>query len=75
MEGFTGQMEVLGESKVREAIAIVLEGMEGGEKGNVRLGDVIKGVLARVGEGNIDRAELARIVTEVVTQRASGNVG
>lgn len=69
MDEYAGSVETMGEDEIREAVKVVVDGL--GEGGAKNMGQVLKQVIGPGGslEGKpVDRAEVARIVKQVLGQ-------
>lgn len=69
LEEYAGSVETLSEDQIREAVIAVVDGVQGDSKSN--MGQVLKKVIGPGGslEGKpVDRAEVARIVKQVLGQ-------
>ncbi|OBT57348.1 hypothetical protein VE04_02527 [Pseudogymnoascus sp. 24MN13] len=69
MEEYIGEVKTVGEEEIRTVVGGVVEGLrkEAGEK-KVQMGEVLKKVFSKevLGERNVERADVARIVKELL---------
>jgi uncharacterized protein YqeY len=67
MEEYAGNVEVLGEQEIRQAVSKAVESLKSAG-GSLKMGDVLKKVFGPevLGGKNIDKAEVTRIVKETL---------
>lgn len=68
LEEYVGGVEVVGGEEIRSVVEGVVAGLEGGGT-EAKIGDVLKGAFAEFGEKNVERAEVARVVKEILADR------
>lgn len=76
LEEYAGDVSVVGEEEVRRVVGGVVDALKGdGEgKGTLQLGDVLRVVFGPdgLGERNVERGEVARVVKEVLAEQGKG---
>jgi len=69
MEEYAGGVETMGEEAIKDVVREVVEGLKK-NGGKVAMGDVLKGVFSPevLGEKNVEKGEVARIVRGVLAE-------
>lgn len=67
MEEYIGEVKTVGEEEIRKVVGEVVEGLKGAG-GKLQMGEVLKKVFSKevLGERNVERATVARIVKEAL---------
>lgn len=67
MEEYIGEVKTVGEEEIRRVVGEVVEGLKGAG-GKLQMGEVLKKVFSKevLGEKNVERATVARIVKEAL---------
>ncbi|OBT61536.1 hypothetical protein VE03_08883 [Pseudogymnoascus sp. 23342-1-I1] len=67
MEEYIGEVKTVGEEEIRRVVGEVVEGLKA-EGGKLQMGEVLKKVFSKevLGERNVERATVARIVKEAL---------
>lgn len=67
MEEYIGEVKTVGEEEIRRVVGKVVEGLKGAG-GKLQMGEVLKKVFSKevLGERNVERATVARIVKEAL---------
>lgn len=67
MEEYIGEVKTVGEEEIRRVVGEVVEGLKAAG-GKLQMGEVLKKVFSKevLGEKNVERADVARIVKELL---------
>ncbi|KFY03828.1 hypothetical protein O988_01189 [Pseudogymnoascus sp. VKM F-3808] len=72
MEEYIGEVKTVGEEEIRKAVGEVVDALKGGAEGaKLQMGEVLKKVFSKevLGEKNVERADVARIVKELLSAK------
>lgn len=72
MEEYIGEVKTVGEEEIRKVVGEVVDALKGGAEGaKLQMGEVLKKVFSKevLGEKNVERADVARIVKELLSAK------